>query len=158
MLLPPDFSLQIVDLGVIFASFVSFGVLVWASRKLVYFVEISDFAIAMSIKKDERIAKARRQRGKIKNSFFKVKVSKQELNRRKKLYKTKQDRANKMRSKTGRVISSQKKSSVNKSHLVKRIPSVYDRKTSSSSKRTDRREFMTEKYRKYEEMGFFKTN
>lgn len=90
MLTPPDFNLQTADLLILFASMISFLALVWASKKLLYMLQISDFAISASIRKKEKERLALRRKDKINNSIFKTSVSKKELERRHRLYELKQ--------------------------------------------------------------------
>ena len=90
MLNVPDFNLQMIDLATLVSAMVSFLALMWGAKKLLFMLEISDFAIGLQIKKDERKARELRQRKKLKSSFLKVSQTKQQKDRRKQLYKTKQ--------------------------------------------------------------------
>lgn len=153
MLLIPNFDLQIVDLLILLSAGISFLALIFASKRVLFFLEISDFAISQQIKKDERLLKAKREKGKIRDSFFKVSQTKEEKKRRKELYKVKQKREEsqkqkqKIRAENGRVINVRKRLEKQERPLAQRVPKAYAGKSSSKGKRSDRKEFMSKKYR-----------
>jgi len=148
----PNFTPQKESLAIIFFALISFLAFIWASRKTLYLLQISDFGISMQIKQDERKAKAIRERGKIKTSFLKINATKQEINRRKKLYKVKKERYKTQEAKAIKRLEKRKasfletKNRIENIPLSQRIPKTTNSK-STNGKRTQRKEFMSKKYR-----------
>lgn len=152
MLVAPSFDLQLVDLALILGAMVTFLAFIWASRRLLFLIQISDTAMSLSIKKDERRAKARRERGKINSSFLKTNMTKQERDRRKKLYMLKESRATiqAQRRETRAYIARQKfiaKKSVIETRQNEMIKEAKNAELHSKINNRDYGEFMSKKYR-----------
>ena len=89
LILQPIIDLLIANIYILLSGMLSFLALIWSAKKLLYMIEISDFAVGLQVRKDERRQKALRKSGKIRNSFLKTSQTKREATRRKKLYKLK---------------------------------------------------------------------
>ena len=154
MLTSPSFDLQIADLLLLLSAMVSLLVFIWASKRLLFLMQISDTGIALSIKKDEKKARARREKNKITNSALKITASNKEMNRRKDLYKLKQLRAKELQSrvKERESISSIQKRLDKKAKYISKGGDKLRTKTgrvitSKPKKEYKTKDFMSKKYR-----------
>ncbi|WP_324170984.1 hypothetical protein [Sulfurimonas sp.] len=142
------------NLLLVIGAMVSVLSLIWASKQLLNFLGLENFTSRVEakkqIKRENRQAKINQYKATYRKSESDKKQAKLQKSEEKKALKQyvksqklKVKTEKKQRAKSGRVINVKKRLEKNPP-IAQRIPKT---KTSSSSKRTSRREFMTKKYR-----------
>ncbi|WP_294966958.1 hypothetical protein [Sulfurimonas sp.] len=158
LILQPLIDSLIENLFILIGAMLSFLAFIYACKKLLDLLGLDDYKTSREakrqIKREDRQASIRTKKQEyrtkeLQSQRFKEtkKQEKQALSEYRQSQKIKATTEQKLRAKNGRVVNVQKRLDKKQNALSKRVSKAYTSKTSTSSKKTNRRDFMSKKYR-----------
>ncbi|MFT7002814.1 MAG: hypothetical protein ACJAWW_000147 [Sulfurimonas sp.] len=158
LILQPLIDSLIENLFILISGMISLLAFIYASKKLLDLLGLDNYRISQEAKKqirrEDRLSSIRTKKQEYRTKELQTQKYKQTkiqekkaLSEYKKSQKIKATTEQKLRAENGRVIHVQKRLDKKENALSKRVSKAYISKTSTSSKKTNRREFMSKKYR-----------